>query len=365
MTMYQPSSSIQLPEVDRLRYPIRRPIPTPKSHLTGKHTPQKIPAFLGRASSWSNTLGSGVPRSISLGSIDELRSNSFVSTQQRVFSVPTIPSRRSSLAGSACVTPKRSPRTLSVCNAEDMLNLSQLQDVPMFVDIQKGHDVDFIFPSSSSMDTPSISSRRPSLGSKAYSYRALREKESRTPLLVRSSSIKNGYAEVGGQEKVPLFVPSRIIKPAAGRLMVPERQSSRSSPDARLRVENAAQDCHSDRQENHSKEALSEASDWSTTVQFEAPKQEMFRAKPEGMSLDPCLDIKQEFGLEGSTSSANCKEIHDKVRSPGPYEAQDTAAGFAGTKESTQTGLRAFQRCFVYYQRVKQQLWKSPFANAG
>ncbi|ERF72530.1 hypothetical protein EPUS_02811 [Endocarpon pusillum Z07020] len=329
MTMYQPSSSTQLPEVDRLRYPIRRPIPTMKSYnLARKHTPQRIPTFLGRASSWSNTLGSGVSSSISLGSIDELRSNSFVSTQQRVFSVPTIPSRRSSLPVSPCLTPKRSPRTLSVCNVEDMINLSQLRDVPMFVDIQKGHDVDFIFPSSSSMDTPSISSRRPSIGSKAYSYRALREKESKTPLLVRSSSIKNGYAEFRGNEKIPLFVPSRIIKPAAGTLMIPERQSSRSSPDTRLGVEDAAQDSHSDRQENHSKEALSEASDWSTTVQFEAPKQEMFRAKPESMLPDPCLDIKQGFGLERGTSSANRNEIHDNVRPLGPYEAKDTAAGF-------------------------------------
>ncbi|KAF7513893.1 hypothetical protein GJ744_006507 [Endocarpon pusillum] len=361
-----PSSSIQLPEVDRLRYPIRRPIPTMKRyHLARKHTPQKITTFLGRASSCSNTLGSGVPRSISLGSIDELRSNSFVSTQQRVFSVPIIPSRRSSLAGSTCLTPKRTPRTLSVCNVEDMINLSQLRDVPMFVDIQKGHDVDFIFPSSSSMDTPSISSRRPSVGSKAYSYRAPREKESRTPLLVRSSSIKNGYAEVRGKEKIPLFVPSRIIKPAAGRLTIPERQSSRSSPDTRLRVEDAAQDSHFDRQKNYSKEALSEASDWSTTVQFEAPKQEMFRANPESMLLDPCLEIKQGLGLEGSTSSANRKEIHNNGRPLGTYEAKDTAAGFTGMKESTQHGLGAFERCCVYYQRVKQQLCKGTFANAS
>ena len=357
---------MQLPEVDRLRYPVRPSIPKMNSyHLARKHTPRKIPAFLGRASSWSNTLGSGVPRSISLGSIDELRSNSFVSTQQRVFSVPTIPSRQSSLAGPTCLTPKRSPRTLSVCDVEDMVNLSQLRNVPMFVDIQQGHDVDFIFPSSSSMGTPSISSRRPSIGSKAYSYRSLQEKESRTPLLVRSLSIKNGYAEVRGKEKIPLFVPSRIIKPAAGRLMIPERQSSRSSPNARLRAGDAAQDSHSDRQENHSKEALSEASDWSTTVQFEAPKQEMFQAKPESMLLDPCLDIKQEFGVEGSTSSANRKEVHDKARPLGPCEAKDTAAGFAGTKDSTQRGLRTFQRCFAYYQRVKQQLWKGPFVDAG
>ncbi len=269
MTMYQPSSSVQLPGVDRLRYSIRPSTSTVKSyHLAQQHTSRKNPAFLGRVSSWSNTLGSGVPGSISLGSIDELRTNSFVSTQQRVFSVPNIPSRQSSLVGQTSSIPKCSPRTLSVCDVEDMINLSQLRNDPMFVDIQEGHDVDFIFPLSSSMNTPSISPRRSSTGSEAQSYRSLREKESRTPLLVRSSSMKNTYAQNDGNEKVPLFVPSQIIKPTAGRLMIPERQSSPYSPDATLRIGDAAQDSHSDRQENQSKEALSEASDWSTTIQI-------------------------------------------------------------------------------------------------
>lgn len=353
--MYQPSSSSLLPEVDRLRYSLRPSVPTMKSyHLAREQTHRKTPTFLGRASSWSNTPGTGVPRSISLGSIDELRSNSFVSTQQHIFSVPTVPSRRSSLAGSTCLTPKRSPRTLSVCDVEDTINLSQLRNDPIFVDIQKGHDVDFIFPYSSSMNTPSLPPLRLSIGSNAHSYRSLQEKESRTPLLVRSSSINNEYAEVCGNEKIPLFVPSQIIKPAAGRLMIPERQSSLSTPNTRLKVGDATQSSHSDRQENHSKEALSEASDWSTTVQFEAPKQEIFQSNPEASILrDPILDIKQECGLEGSTSSASRKEVRGRVRPSGPDEVKDTAAGFTGTKDST---LRAFQRCFAYYQRVKQRL---------
>lgn len=365
MTIYQPNSCPQSPEVNALKYAIRPSVRTVDSYHTAReHIPRKSPAFLGRASSWSNTPNSGLPRAISLGSIDELRCNSFVSTQQRVFGVPTIPSRGSSLVASTCSTPRKSPRMLSVCDVDDLINLSQLRSDPMFVDIQQGHQVDFIFPSSSDVHTPPISPPRPSIGSKAYSYRTLRQKESTTPLLVRSSSIKSGLEEIRGREKIPLFVPSQIIKPAEGRLMIPERQSSRLSPRAALHVGDGAQDAQSDGQENHSKEALSEASDWSTTVQFEAPKQEVFQSKSETSGApDLSLTAKHESRLEGGKSWESRRDAHGKGRPSGPDEVGSSGEDLKGATHGDSPGLRVFQSCFVYYQRIKQHLWRSSITN--
>ena len=288
--MHQPSPATQSPQETTTVHRVRPSCPTLNSyHTVGEHVPRKSPAFLGRASSWSSTPNAGVRRSISLGSIDELRCNSFISTQQRVFSVPTMPAPRSSQGCSTPSTPKRTLQTLSVCDIEDLDSLSQLRRDPMFVGIQPGHQVKFVFPPSSDGRTPSISPSRPSIGSRPPSHLSLRQQDS-APLLVRSANIENSLEETRGKAKIPIFVPSQIVKPDPSRILIPERKSSRLFPNRALRVGDAAQDESSQEQGNHSKEALSEESDSSTTVQFEAPKQEVFQPKPEA-SVGPDLRL--------------------------------------------------------------------------
>jgi hypothetical protein len=358
MTIFQPNPCTQASSVNAFRYTLRPlAVNVDSYHAAKDHLSQKSPTFLSRSSSWSNIPNSGLPRAISLGSIDELRCNSFVSTQQRVFSmpnIPNIPSRQSSLVASTCSTTRRSARTLSICEVGDMLNLGQLRNDPMFVDIQEGHQVDFIFPSSSDVHTSPISPPRASIGSKAYSYRSLRQKDSTTPLLVRSASIKSGLEGVRGKEKVPLFVPSQIIKPLGSRLMIPERQSSRLCPSAALNVGDGAPNARSNGQENRSKEALSEASDWSTTVQFEARNQEVFHSKSEASGVADISPSKRDLRLGGGTSW--------EVASPGPEEAGSNGEVVKGTAIKDSTGLRVFRNCCGYYQRIKEQLWRRSVA---
>jgi hypothetical protein len=365
MTIYQPNPCTQPSAVNALKYTLRPLAVNVESYHAAKDCiSQRSPTFLGRASSWSNTPNSGLPRAISLGSIDELRCNSFVSTQQRVFSmpsIPNIPSRQSSLVASTCSTTRRSARTLSICDVGDMINLSQLRSDPMFVGIQEGHQVDFIFPSSSDVHTSPISPPRPSIGSKAYSYRSLRQKDSATPLLVRSASIKSGLEGVRGKAKVPLFVPSQIIKPLGARLVIPERQSSRLCPNAALSDGDAAPNARSNGQENQSKEALSEASDWSTTVQFEAHKQEVFQSKSKASGVVDITSAERESRLLGGGKSWEARR-DAQGPSPGPEEAGTNGEIVKGAAIKDSSGLRGFRSCCGYYQRIKQQLWRSSVA---
>jgi hypothetical protein len=363
MTVCQPSSS--LPAPGAWKYALRPSATTLNSYPTAReHAPRKSPAFLGRASSWSNTLDSGMPRSISLGSIDELRCNSFVATQQRVFSVPTVPSRGSSLKSSTWSTPRRGPRAVSLCDVDDLMNLSQLRTDPMFVDIQEGHQVDFVFPPSLDVNDNSVSPLKAASGSKSYSYRSLRQKDSLTPLLVRSSSIKSGLEEIRGKEKIPLFVPSHIIKPALDSDTIPERHSSWPSPDARLRVGDAAHDEKPNGPENHSKEALSDASDWSTTVQFESPKPEDFQAKSEAsIAADPDLTVNQKPRKEERRSWEKQGDNGKQITLAGQDEIRSLGGRSNSAKYRAHRSSRVFEACYAYYQRVKQRLWSSSASN--
>ena len=364
MTIYQPNPCTQPSAVNAFKYSLRPlAVNVDSYHAAKDHFPQKSPTFLGRASSWSSTPNPGLPRAISLGSIDELRCNSFVSTQQRVFSmpnIPNIPSRQSSLVASTCSTTSRSARTLSICDVGDMIDLSQLRSDPMFVDIQEGHQVDFIFPSSADLHTSPKSPQRPSIGSKAYSYRSLRQKDSTTPLLVRSASIRSGLEGVRGKEKVPLFVPSQIIKPLGSRLVIPERQSSRLCPSAVLGDTDAGPNARSNGQENQSREALSESSDWSTTVQFEAHIHEVFQSKSEASGAADITSAKRESRLGGGKSWDARRNAQGT--SPDLEEAERNGEIVKGAAVKDSPGLRVFRSCCGYYQRIKQQLWRSSVA---
>lgn len=276
--------------------------------------------------------------------------------------MPSIPSRRSSLVDSLHITARRSIRSLSVCDVGDLTSLSQIRKDAIFVEIREGHRVNFIFPSSLEVHTPSISVPRQSTSSKAHSYRSLRHKEP-TPFLVRLSSIKSEFDTTRDKEKIPLFVPSQIIKPAASRLMIPERQSSRLAPEAALRVGDGADNEHFNRKENRSKEALSEASDWSTTAQFEAPKQEAFQPESETcVAPDLSLTLIQESQAERGKSSESRRGNQGRATPSGPAEAERLTGGLISTSHGSDRGSRPFQSCNAYFQRVKH-FWRGSGAN--
>lgn len=214
----------------------------------------------------------------------------------------------------------------------------------MFVDIQEGHQVDFVFPTSSDGHTRSVSLPKSFIGPKAHSYRSLRQNDS-TPLQVRSSSIRSGLEEARGTTKIPLFVPSHIIKPVTGMLPIPERQSSRLFPDAALRVGDAAQDEQIKGQENRSKETLSEASDWSTTVQFEAPKQEIFQSKSNMM---------QGSGLEVGKSQDAEEKFQRGLTPSGAFEVESLDGSLCGSLRTHHHGMRILQSCCAYFHRARQ-----------
>ena len=204
-----------------------------------------------------------VPRSISLGSIDELRTDSYTAYQQRAFTVPSIPSRTSSIECLTACKPRSRP--VSVCDVEHYSHLAQLREDPLFVDLQENCEVDFVLPTESDVFAASTTGRRP-LHSKARSYRSLRQVPNNTPLLVRSTSIKD-LPKPGESSKVPLYVPSQIIVP-------PARKSSRlaSFPGSEntLRTVGSLHETSPKSQRGHSREALTNSSAWSTKVQLGA-----------------------------------------------------------------------------------------------
>lgn len=368
MTVLQSGANPHLPEVSTVKHAVYPRVMTVNPGQNSREQiPRKSPAFLGRTSSWSRNPNSGLPRSISLGSIDELRCNSFVSSQRRVFSVPTIPSRQSSLVGRTCSTVRRPPRALSVFDVGDLVSPSPLRIDPMFVDIQEGHQVHFVFPAALDDRNPSVSPQRPPTCLKAHSYQSLRNRES-DPSFLQSFGIKSVSDETRGRAKIPLFVPSRIIKPAAHMLLIPERQSSRLAPDAMLRYGDAAQDEPLSAQENCSREAPSDASDWSTTVQLGAPKQEVLCPRSEATvaakAPDESLTVREQSPSKGGKSWEHQRDGQGKTTQLWEDGLKEPAERPTGGPRRKHRGKQALQSCWAYFQRVKQHLSRESHTRA-
>ena len=241
--------------------------PTPDPVHTAEGRVCRAPSsFLGRASSQTNERSS--PRAISLGSIDELRSNAYTSTKQRVFSMTSIPSRRSSLVSASHTSSSRqSPRPVTLCDPSEVRKLSERHKNPLCIDLQEGHQVDFVFPPSA-RGCHDITQPRPLMNLKAKPYRSLSQNMS-APLLVRGSCLQQN------QQKVPLFVPSMIVKPVVDKPYNPDRLASIPTTNLALSVGDAAEDLYLSRKGARSLEILSEASDWSITGQFGASTSEI------------------------------------------------------------------------------------------
>ena len=308
----------------------------------------RTPVCFGQVRAWSNASQIEVPRSISLGSIDELRSNSFISARHRVFSLPNIAYQESLVRTSSLLAPKRSSRVVGVCDIDHLTNLKQLRKEPMFVDLQSGHQVNFVFPPSSIANTPSASPRH-STASRTTSFR---DKESAV-LLVRSSSITNRVERSFGKSKVPLFVPSQILKPCITPSSVGPK-SSRSG-DGILRFGDPEQDKPANGEERPSGETLSAASDWSTTVQFEPHREDIFCAQDEigPEPRNPGLQLEQQLGTHQSDSvtgglqpvgMSNVDGIHDAEATRGMLERHISLR------------RRILQTCSAYLHRLRRHL---------
>lgn len=351
-------------DVSVLKYTGRPSITTANSyHTAWEEVPRKSPKFLGRASSCSYMPNCGLPHSVSLASIDELGRKSLVTNQQRNCTLPVLPLHRSSPVGSNPLSSGRIPQTLSVCDIDSLASLTRPRTDPMFIDIQDGHQVNFVFSPPSNTYTSSVSPPRQSIGSKRHSYASLRQKGS-TPLLMRSSSYNNAGEGTLCDARIPLFVPSQIIQPTTGRPPIPERQSSRACPTAALALGDAAQDEQPGTQETHPKEGLSEASDWSTNVQFEAPKPEVFQSKSEA-SLTPDWSgtIQQASGAEGAKLTISRSGVPMEVTQFSSGDIESAERGLPGEPNEHGRSRRMLESCYSYFQRLKQHLW--PNSNAA
>ena len=211
----------------------------------------------------------GIAKSTSLGSIDERRSNAFVSAQHRIVSFPRVPTRKSSRIISHSSATPRAPANLA-----SGFNVDDTSLIPPSYPPQTLFMGDLRLPVSISASPCTSQFSTPAFGSKAHSYRALRPASS-SPLLPRAATFR-GMEPSLDQMKVPLFVPSRIVRP-----QIPTRKASRPTFDPALSVGDAAQDfeppmlppikvCHP-----IDAAGSSEASEWSIKAQPETQTYEV------------------------------------------------------------------------------------------
>ena len=326
-------------------------------HRTSDRLSGPSVSFLGKAYNSSSTRN--LPRSISLGSIDELRSHTFVSTQRRVLSNPSIPSRQSSLLDRANTLTQRAwPRPATLWDVGDGQVSRQLRQDRLFVDLQDGYEVNFLLSSSSDVAQASSAAHR-RLGSGVNSYRCPRRNDL-TPLLVRSTSIQRGVEGPHHQGKVPLFVPSRIIEPAASAPRLTNQVVSCPSPGPTSSVIGVVDGQHENNPGNQSREALTDASDWSTTVQTggqELGGRISGSKSPSDQDVNPVdrRDLATRRTLHGLLSSVTIKSqsIWGSEQStqlaPGDEELVD------GKQKSQTPWLK--RNCGFYIRHMKKELW--------
>ena len=209
-----------------------------------------------------------LPRSTSFqrfspGSIDELPRSSFVATPQRVFSSSRTPSERASqtnLEPRPFLTTVARPVTLY--DVDDVGSLNQLREDPLFVDMPHGHQTNFIFPPPGDESSARVL-YRPLRSSKTKSNRNLRHTQT-MPFLIRPTSIEQGFQRGDYQQRVPLYVPSQIIKLKRPILSLPPRVSSLSQADPAVQTLDNMNDEIRAVSDEYSMNRLSKASEWST-----------------------------------------------------------------------------------------------------
>ena len=307
---------------------------------------------------------SGPPRSISSrgilpGSIDELRSNSFVTASQRAFSFSGVPPGRSPPFSSDQI-PRAAPvaRPVTLFDVDDVRDVNQLRQDPLFVDMPNGHQTNFIFPPSTE-DPGGLVGPRSLRGQKTRSYRNLRQTPN-MPLLIRSTSIKKGLESANHRQKIPLYTPAQIITPRGAPISFSRRVSSLARADPALGTLDDMNDEISVAVDRSSSNRLSRASMWSTKED---------RAHCQG-SKDPSIRSEDPSIKSGDLGPWWKRQrflaVFKNVALSRP--ATETITGsqvLSQTETETEDRREPFKRtCGFYARRMKQKLWGSPLQEA-
>jgi hypothetical protein len=145
---------------------------------------------------------------------------------------------------------------------EDVGSLNQLRQDPLFVDISHGHQTNFTSPPSGD-GSSARALYRPLRSSKVRSNRNLQHTQT-TPLLIRPASIKQGFQRGDYQQKVPLYVPSQIIKAKGPILFLPHQVPSLAQADPAAQTSDNTSDEIRAVSDEYSMNRLSKTSEWST-----------------------------------------------------------------------------------------------------
>ena len=302
---------------------------------------------------------STLSRGILSGSIDELRSNSVVAASQRAFSFSGAPSRRSSRFG-ADQKPSSVPvaRPVTLFDVDDVRSLNQLRQDPIFVDMPNGHQTNFIFPPSAEENSPPVipHSLR---SSNIRFYRSLRQTPN-MPLLIRSTSIKQGLERAHYQQKLPLYTPAQIITPRGPPPSFSRRVSSRAQAKTALQTWNGVNEGIPGASDHSSSNRHSRASQWSTMEDRTSCRNSK---DPSIRSEDPSVKS-GDLGVwwKGQRLLAVFKKavphrpaLETVTGSNVPFEME---SGKNDTKEPLK------RTCGFYARRVKQKLWGSHMQEA-
>lgn len=293
------------------------------------------------------------------GSIDELRSSSIVATSQCVFSFSRTASERASqtnLEPTPFLTTVARPVTLY--DVEDVGSLNQLRQDPLFVDMPHGHQTNFIFPPSGDESSARVL-YRPLRGSKARSNRNLRHTQT-TPLLIRPTSMKQGFQRGDYQQKVPLYVPSQIIKPKGPILFLPRQVSSLAQADPAVQTLDNMNDEIRAVSDESSMNRHSRASEWSTQEDRAHCRDD---DHPSLRSEDPSV---KSGDLGPWWKGQRFRAVFKKAAAYRPaLESVNPSGRSSQTKPEKENRQCPFKRtCGFYAQRMKQKLFGTSLHDA-
>jgi hypothetical protein len=293
------------------------------------------------------------------GSIDEPLRGSFVATSQCVFGFSRTASERASqtnLEPTPFLTTVARPVTPH--DVEDVGSLNQLRQDPLFVDMPYGHQTNFIFPPSGDESSARVL-YRPLRSSKARSNRNLRQTQT-TPLLIRPTNIKQEFQRGDYQQKVPLYVPSQIIKPKAPILFLPRRASSLAQADPEVQTLDDMNDEIRAVSDESSMNRLSKASEWSTQEDRAHCRDD---DHPSLRSEDPSV---KSGDLGPWWKGQRFRAVFKKVAAYHPaLEPVNPSGRPSQTKPEKEECQDPFKRtCGFYAQRMKQRLFGTYLHNA-
>jgi len=184
------------------------------SYATAEDSSPHVSGFLARHRSQDRA--PSIPRSVSFGTARELRSTALASFKERSYSIsgPTVPSRSASLGNIQEVEILRSVRSqpVSISSTEELHDLLSLNTEPLFIDVERRRNHDFVFPRSTLITIPPVATPRRRSSAKSRSFSIPRQASPSpslgVPLIYRSASAATLHDP--HRRKEPVFVPARI-----------------------------------------------------------------------------------------------------------------------------------------------------------